>query len=74
MGKGYLSLISRSQNGGYVNLISPSKGGETAGSVASIFSGKGNAIAFFGGETAGSVASSSGSCSSSSCGSFSVIV
>lgn len=75
MGGRYVSLLSSYGSSNYVSLLSSNRGGETAGSVASTFSGSSN-IAFLGGETAGSVAYSSsgsgGSCSSS-CGSFSSI-
>lgn len=66
----YVSLLSLAGNSGHVSLFAPSKGGETAGSVARN-SGSGW---YRGAETAGSVASSScGSSSSCSCGSFSAI-
>lgn len=69
---GYTSLINRNSNG-YTALFSPSKGGESAGTIA--FGPNGTSIAY-GGESAGTIASSySGSSSSCgcSCGSFTAI-
>ena len=61
----YVSLISAGTMGGSSVLFSPSRGGETAGSIA-------RSTYRYGGETAGSIASStsggSSSCSTSSCG------
>ena len=76
MGSGnYISLLNSNGTSGTFALFSPSKGGETAGSVAYGSSSLNSGIAYKGGETAGSVAYSGGSSScGSSCSSFSAIV
>lgn len=69
---GYLSLLNVSGTNSHVAVFSTSRGGETAGSVAS--SGTSLRTAYIGGETAGSVASSSsGGSFSGACSSFTAI-